>query len=120
MSTNPDPERASAAAACLHAIDGAFFRALSEPARVDLVRALILSGRSDVGTIAKGTPRDRSVTTRHLQVLEAAGILRSDREGRHTYYEIDGARVLAQLEQLVVLFRTVVPACCPPPSTEGS
>jgi DNA-binding transcriptional ArsR family regulator len=119
MSTNSHAARGTAAAACLQAIDGNFFRALSEPARVDLLRTLIVKGRSDVGTIAEDAPRDRSVTTRHLQVLEAAGILRSEREGRHTYYEIDGERVLTQLEQLVALFRAVVPTCCPP-SVDGS
>jgi DNA-binding transcriptional ArsR family regulator len=105
-------DREAVAAACLEAIDGAFFRALAEPARVELLRTLIVAGRADVGTIASRAPRDRSVTTRHLQVLEAAGLVRSIREGRHTYYELDGERVLTQLEQLVTLFRSIVPTCC--------
>lgn len=118
MSTTPRTasvhDRERVAAACLQAIDGPFFAALSEPARVDILRILIVKGRADVSTIASDSPRDRSVTTRHLQVLEAAGLLRSSREGRHTYYEIDGERVLRQLEQLVALFQSIVPLCCPP------
>jgi DNA-binding transcriptional ArsR family regulator len=109
----PD-DRGALAAACLQAIDGAFFRALSEPARVDILRTLIVKGRADVGTIASEAARDRSVTTRHLQVLEAAGLLRSEREGRHTFYELDGERVLGQLEQLVVVFRSIASTCCAP------
>ena len=98
-SPNVDDEtREKVATACMQAIDGPFFSALSEPARVEILRTLIVRGRADVGTIASDSPRDRSVTTRHLQVLEAAGLLRSSREGRHTFYEIDGARVLGQLE----------------------
>ena len=111
--------REVAAAACLEAIDGAFFRALAEPARVAILRTLILQGRSDVGTVASHAPHDRSVTTRHLRVLEAAGLVRSTREGRHTFYELDGAGALAQLESLVAMFKAIAPACCPAQPTRS-
>jgi len=104
----------AAAAACLQALDGALFRALSEPSRVDILRTLIVRGRSDVSTIASESPRDRSVTTRHLRVLLDAGLLRSTREGRQIYYELDGEGVVTQLEQLTSLLRALVPLCCPP------
>lgn len=108
-------KREAVAAACLEAIDGAFFRALAEPARVAILRTLIVKGRADVGTIAKDAPHDRSVTTRHLRVLEAARLVRSTREGRHTFYELDGEGTLAHLEGMAALFKSLVPICCPPP-----
>lgn len=108
-------KREAVAAACLEAIDGAFFRALAEPARVAILRTLIVMGRADVGTIAKEAPHDRSVTTRHLRVLEAARLVRSTREGRHTFYELDGEGTLAHLEGMAALFKSLVPICCPPP-----
>jgi DNA-binding transcriptional ArsR family regulator len=105
--------REQVAAACLEALDGSFFKALSEPARIAILRVVILQGRSDVGSIANRVPQDRSVVARHLQVLERARILRSVAEGRHTFYEIDGPGVLAQVETLLELFKKLAPICCP-------
>lgn len=106
--------REALAAACLEAIDGAFFRALAEPARVAILRTLIIKGRADVSTIASEAPHDRSVTTRHLHVLEAARLVRSTRDGRHTIYELDGDGTISHLEGLLALFRSLAPLCCPP------
>lgn len=105
--------REQAAAACIEALDAPFLKALSEPARLEILRVLILRGRSDVGTIAEELPQDRSVIARHLQVLERAKLLRSSSEGRHTYYELDGDGVLRQLEILLKLFQRLSPICCP-------
>jgi DNA-binding transcriptional ArsR family regulator len=115
-------KRETLAAACLEAIDGSFLRALAEPARVAILRTLIIKGRADVGTIAREAPHDRSVTTRHLRVLEAARLVRSAREGRHTVYRLDGEGTIAHLEGLLALFRSLAPLCCPPTATpvEGS
>lgn len=108
------PTEEEAAIACLEKLDATFFKALGEPARVSILRALILLRRADVGTLAQGMPQERSVVTRHLQVLERARLVRSQTEGRHTVYEIDGAGVLAQLKDLVTLFERLGPLCCPP------
>jgi DNA-binding transcriptional ArsR family regulator len=105
--------RREAAAQCVAALDASFFKALAEPVRIELLRLFILQGRLDVGSVAAELPQDRSVVARHLQVLERAKILRSTTEGRHTFYEIDGKGVLAQLESLLQLFRRLSPICCP-------
>lgn len=105
--------REAAAAACLDALEGSFFKAVSEPARVAILRVLILHGRSDVGSIADRVPQDRSVVARHLQILERARLLRASTEGRHTFYELDGEGILSQLQALVKLFQKISPLCCP-------
>jgi DNA-binding transcriptional ArsR family regulator len=105
--------REQAAAACLDALDGALLKALSEPARVAILKQIVQLGRADVGTIAAMFPQDRSVVARHLQVLERAGVLKSHVDGRHTFYELNGQGVLKQLEGLVELFRALSPLCCP-------
>ena len=109
--------RETAAAACIDALDSAFFKALSEPARVAILRVLVLQGRTDVGSIAEQVPQDRSVVARHLQVLERARILRSATEGRHTFYAIDGDGVLEQMKALTALLQTLQPLCCPAPTS---
>lgn len=104
--------RAQAADACVEILDADFFRALCEPARLQVFRQLVLAGRSDVGTIAQAMPQDRSVIARHLQVLERAGVVQSQTEGRHTFYEIDGPSITSRLEQMVALMGTLAPLCC--------
>lgn len=105
--------RAQAADACIEILDAEFFRALCEPARLQVFRQLVLLGRSDIGTIAQALPQDRSVITRHLQVMERAGLVQSQSEGRHTFYEIDGPTISGRMEQMVALMRTLTPLCCP-------
>lgn len=104
--------RNEAAAACLAVLDTDFFRALCEPARILIFRQLVLAGRSDIGSIAAAMPQDRSVIARHLQVMERAGVVHGESEGRHTFYEIDGPGIATKLEGMVDLMRTVVPLCC--------
>lgn len=110
---NPLQTRADAADACLEILDTAFFRALCEPVRVDIFRQLILLGRSDVNTIAQAMPQDRSVITRHLQMMERAGLLHAQSEGRHMFYEIDGPAILARISNIAGLLGNLVPLCCP-------
>jgi DNA-binding transcriptional ArsR family regulator len=105
--------RARAARACLAVLDADLFRALCEPARVEVVRRLVLLGRADVGTIAEGLPQDRSVVSRHLQVLERAGVVIASRQSRQVFYELDGPAVLGRFRGILDLFETLAPICCP-------
>ncbi len=95
-------------------LDSKFFKSLSEPARQQLLKYLLLNGRCDIGTIAEHLPQDRSVISRHLQLMQEAGILISEKEGRFVYYSINGQEFLAKLESLAAQVRACVPICCPP------
>jgi DNA-binding transcriptional ArsR family regulator len=112
----PITTRAQAADACIEILDANFFRALCEPARLEIFRHLVLVGRSDIATIAEAMPQDRSVIARHLQTLERAGVVQAQTEGRHTFYDIDGLAISSRMEQIVGLMRTLVPLCCASPS----
>jgi DNA-binding transcriptional ArsR family regulator len=105
--------RIEAANACVEVLDTEFFRALCEPARIEIFKQLVLKGRSDIGTIAEAMPQDRSVVARHLQLMERAGLLRVETEGRHAFYEIDGPAMAARVAQLSGLIQTLAPICCP-------
>lgn len=110
--------RTEAADACLAILDAEFFKALSEPSRLEVVRRLIRLGRADIGAVAKGLPQDRSVVSRHLQALEQAGLAFSGREGRHIYYELDGPAILKKLGAMTEAFAPLVPVCCPGPKRD--
>ena len=106
--------RERAAARIVELLDSPLLRALTEPARLEVLRVLLVHGSSDIATIAEHLPQDRSVISRHLKTLEDAGILRRHREGRRVIYAIDGSFVL-QLERIVGEAKALAPACCPAP-----
>lgn len=109
----PKPKsREDIANACVSMLDTGFFRAMCEPVRVEILRQLILQGRADVNTIAEAMPQDRSVIARHLQLMERAGLLFSEIEGRHTFYEIDGPAVANRMAGITQALESIVPVCC--------
>jgi ArsR family transcriptional regulator, zinc-responsive transcriptional repressor len=97
--------RQEAARRCVAVFDTGFFKALCEPARIAVLRELILLGRADIAAIAARLPQDRSVVARHLQQLAAAQIVKAKREGRHVFYEIDGGAVAERLEGILAITR---------------
>lgn len=105
--------RDDAATACIVILNTDFFRALCEPARIQIFSQLVRLGRSDIGTIAEELPQDRSVIARHLQLMERAGLVRAENEGRHTFYDIDGEALASRVEGIGDLIRKLLPICCP-------
>lgn len=95
-------------------LDSKFFKSLSDPVRQELLKYLLLNGRVDISTIAQHLPQDRSVISRHLQLMRDAGVLISEKEGRFVYYSINGQEFLKKLEALVDEVRACIPVCCPP------
>ena len=106
--------RERAAARMVELLDAPFLRALTEPARLEVLRALLVRGPSDVGEIAAHLPQHRSVISRHLQTLEDVGVVRGVREGRRHVYALDGATFIAGLERLLGETRALAAICCPP------
>jgi DNA-binding transcriptional ArsR family regulator len=110
-------ERLAVADELARALESPLLRALTEPSRLELLKVLILHGPADVGTLADHLPQERSVVSRHLHVLLAAGIARSTRDGRRRVYEIDGQALLRQFEPLLSQSRALAALCCPAEET---
>lgn len=89
-----------------------FFRALCEPVRIEIISVLIRKGRSDVGAIAEELPQDRSVISRHLQVLEREKIVIATQEGRHVFYELDIRNSIARFETFLSELKSLLPLSC--------
>jgi len=106
-------KRQQAAKRCAGILDSDLFKALGEPARVELVRLLIARGPSDLGTLAEQVPQDVSVISRHLSVLHRAGLVRREKAGRHVRFELDGPALLERIEAIAAQLRSAVPYCCP-------
>ena len=96
-----------AAEQCVSTLDTKFFKALCEPARVTVFRELVLLGPSDIATLAERMPQDRSVISRHLQILADAGIVRAERSGRHVLYSIALEEIVQRLEEMLEFTRAL-------------
>ncbi|MFC1488359.1 ArsR/SmtB family transcription factor [Thermodesulfobacteriota bacterium] len=94
-------------------LDSKFFKALSEPVRINILKYLILNGRSDIAAIADSLPQDRSVISRHLQLMHDTGILDCEKITRHVYYEVNGVFFLRKMETILEKTRACMPECCP-------
>jgi DNA-binding transcriptional ArsR family regulator len=94
--------------------DARFFKALSEPVRIQILRYLMLNGRSDIGAITESMPQDRSVISRHLNQMHDVGILRCEKETRHMYYQINAQAFVDKLERFLNKIKKSISVCCPP------
>lgn len=97
-------------------LDSKMFKALTDPTRTRILKFLMLNGRSDINTVANHFPQDRSVISRHLHLMDEAGLLIAEKETRHRFYSIDGETVLREFEIIVKYLKACIYQCCPPKS----
>jgi len=72
----------------------AVFTALAHPVRRRILVTVYFQGGSmTAGEIARMFKQAWPTTTRHLQILESAGLLRHEREGRMRHYRIERRRL---------------------------
>ena len=64
----------------------AVFAALGDPVRLDLIAALG-KGASSLHELARDRPISRQAVSKHLRVLEGAGLVRSTRTGREVLWQ---------------------------------
>lgn len=99
------PTRAETARRLSGILNADFFRALCEPVRLQLMVELVRMGCSDVTALAASMPQDRSVISRHLQMLERVGIVSSHQHGRHVFYQIEPQKTVAHFEAITAELR---------------
>jgi DNA-binding transcriptional ArsR family regulator len=83
----------------------ALFGALSDPTRLAIVERLLREGERSVGEIARPLPVSMPAVSRHMRVLEEAGLVerRIDRQFRR--YRVRPA-ALADLDRWLATYRT--------------
>jgi DNA-binding transcriptional ArsR family regulator len=65
------------------------FAALGDETRLSLVAKLCGGQPHSISQLTRGTKLTRQAITKHLRVLESAGIVRSVRTGRESRFEFD-------------------------------
>ena len=63
------------------------FAALGDETRLSLVGKLSKGTPQSISELARGSPLTRQAITKHLRVLEGAGVVHSARVGRESLYE---------------------------------
>jgi DNA-binding transcriptional ArsR family regulator len=82
------------------------FTALAHPARRQILMTLNFEGGEMIaGDIAALFAHAWPTTTRHLKVLEAAGLLRHERQGRERIYRLDHKRLALARDWLDWFFK---------------
>src|SRR5262245_66278593 len=83
------------------------FAALAHPARRRVLMAVHFGGGAlTAGAIAAQFSHAWQTTTRHLQVLEAAGLLSHERDGRRRIYRIERKRLDLVTDWLALVAET--------------
>lgn len=65
----------------------AVFKALGHPVRLHIVR-MLLDGERCVCELHKGTQRDMSTISSHLNILKNAGVVASEQRGKNIFYTL--------------------------------
>ena len=71
------------------------FAALGDPTRLGIVLSLGEGGPRSSARLAADRPVTRQAVEKHLAVLSAAGLVRSERRGRERVWRVDPASVAA-------------------------
>lgn len=84
----------------------AIFTALAHPARRRILMTLNFEGGSmTAGEIAGIFDHAWPTTTRHLRVLESAGLLRQEKQGRTRIYRIESKRLRLARDWIAWFFK---------------
>ncbi len=73
------------------------FEAVADPTRRSILERLRTEGELTVTEVSEPLPMSRQAVTKHLDILEAAGLVRSLRQGRERRHRLDPAP-LARLD----------------------
>jgi DNA-binding transcriptional ArsR family regulator len=76
------------------------FAALGDETRLRLVARLSTAGPLSITKLSDGFPMTRQAITKHLRVMEDAGLVRSVARGRESVWEIQEARLAAAQRHL--------------------
>jgi DNA-binding transcriptional ArsR family regulator len=87
-SSNPSTTNATEPVKSASGVLDTLFGALADPTRRMLVERLLTKGPATATTLAETTPLTRQAILKHLQVLQAAGLLAHERTGREVRYRV--------------------------------
>ena len=88
----------------LHA-SAALFAALGDETRLRVVSRLCEEGPLSIARLTEGSDVTRQAVTKHLRVLDKAGLVRGARDGRENVYELEPRRLSEARKYLDLISR---------------
>jgi DNA-binding transcriptional ArsR family regulator len=82
------------------AIDDVLWSAIGDPTRRRLLDLLVVGGPGTATTLSDQLPVTRQAVTKHLLVLDQAGLVHGTTSGRERHYEVDQAQLARAAAQL--------------------
>jgi DNA-binding transcriptional ArsR family regulator len=76
------------------------FAALGDATRLSLIGRLSAGTPLSISRLAEGSALTRQAVTKHLRVLETAGVVGRQRSGRESLYRLEPARLVAMRSYL--------------------
>ena len=75
-----------------------FYKTLFDPVRSDILVYLVCNGKKNIKDISEKFPQDRSVISRHLDLMYRYGIVSKEKQARQVTYEVNSIFILKQFE----------------------
>ena len=94
-------------------IDYDFYKVLFDPVRMDLLIYLLSYGPKNIKEITENFSQDRSVISRHLDLMHRYGMVKKRKENRNIYYDSSREAVLEKIEQTTDVIKQLM-ANAPP------
>lgn len=81
-----------------NSIDFDFFKILFDPVRIEIVKYLAICGEKNITEIAENFSQDRSVISRHLESMYRYSIVKRNKKGRYTFYELENEYIVKKFK----------------------
>jgi predicted transcriptional regulator len=82
------------------AFDDDLWSAIGDPTRRRLLDLLLVNGVSTATTLSQHVPVSRQAVSKHLAVLDRAGLVHATATGRERKYRLDQAQIARAIAQL--------------------
>ncbi|MBN7772648.1 ArsR/SmtB family transcription factor [Clostridium aminobutyricum] len=79
-------------------IDFEFYKTLFDPVRSEILKFLAVQGKKNITEIAENFSQDRSVISRHLELMNRYGILSKEKQNRSVFYEVNKELIIEKFE----------------------
>jgi DNA-binding transcriptional ArsR family regulator len=80
-------------------IDFEFYKTVFDPVRSEILVYLVSHGKKNIKEIAENFSQDRSVISRHLDLMYRFSIVLKTKENRNIYYEANSMFIVEKFEQ---------------------
>jgi ArsR family transcriptional regulator, cadmium/lead-responsive transcriptional repressor len=74
-------------------IDGKLWSAVADPSRRQVLDLVVGSGPVSASWLARRVPFSRQAVSKHLAVLEQAGLISRRKQGREVLYQVEAGRL---------------------------